>query len=136
MSLSQKLQKLQNRAARIITFSNYDRSTDELLRMVNWVKLDRPCLVDKSILVFKSLNRMVPDYLSSHVAFRSDTLTYNLRESDFSFAIPQPRTNYCKRGLSHSGAVLWNGLPLDIRQSLSLDVFKCKLKSDFDVRFK
>ena len=34
-SLSQKLQKLQNRAARVITFSNYDRSTDELLRMVN-----------------------------------------------------------------------------------------------------
>ena len=41
MSLSQKLQKLQNRAAGVITFSNYDRSTDELLRMVNWVKLDR-----------------------------------------------------------------------------------------------
>ena len=28
-------QKLQNRAARVITFSNYDRSTDELLRIVN-----------------------------------------------------------------------------------------------------
>ena len=34
-SFSQKLQKLQNRAARVITFSNYVRSTDELLRMVN-----------------------------------------------------------------------------------------------------
>ena len=40
-SLSQKLQKLQNCTARVITFSNCDRSTDELLRMVNWVKLDR-----------------------------------------------------------------------------------------------
>ena len=48
MSLPQKLQKLQNRVARVITFSNYDRSTDELLRMVNWVKLDRQRLVDKS----------------------------------------------------------------------------------------
>ena len=104
--------------------------------MVNWVKLDRQRLVDKSILMYKIVNRMVPDYPSSHFALRSDTLTYNLRESDFSFAIPQPRTNYCKRGLSYSGAVLWNGLPLDIRQSLSLDVFKCKLKSDFDGRFK
>ena len=36
MSLTQKLQNLQNCAARVITFSNYDRSTDELLRMVNW----------------------------------------------------------------------------------------------------
>ena len=80
---------------------------------------------------------MVPDYLSSYFAFRSDTLTYNLRESDFSLAIPQPRTNYFKRSLSYSGAVRWNALPLDIRQSLPLDIFKRKLKSyDFDGRFK
>ena len=130
-------QKLQNRAACVITFSNYDRSTDELLRMVNWVTLDRQRLVDKAILMYKIVNRMVPDYLCSHFVFCSDTLTYNLRESDFSLAIPQPRTNYCKRRLSYSGALLWNGLPLDIRQSLSLDVFKRKLKSyDFAGRFK
>ena len=84
----------------VITVSNYDRSTNELLRMVNWVNLDRQRLVDKAILMYKIVNRMVPDYLSSHFAFRSDTLTYNLRESDFSLAIPQPRTNYCKRSLS------------------------------------
>ena len=79
---------------------------------------------------------MVPDYVSSHFVFRSDTLTYNLR--DF-FRLPFHRdspTNYCKSGLLCSGAVLWNGLPLDIRQSLSPDVFKYKLKSyDFDGRF-
>ena len=57
MSLSQKLQKLQNRAARVITFSNYDCTTDELLRMVNWVELDRQRLVDKAILMYKIVNR-------------------------------------------------------------------------------
>ena len=116
-------QKLQNRAARVITFSNYDRSTDELLQMANWVKLDRQRLVDKSIMMYKIVNRMAPDYFCSHVVFRSDTLTYNLRESDFSLAIPQPRTNYYKRSLSYSGAVLWNCLPLDMRQSPSLNMF-------------
>ena len=115
-SLSQKLQKLQNRAVRVITFSNYDQSTDELLRMVNWVKLDRQRFVDKSIMMYKIVNYTVPDFLSSHFVFRSDTLTYNLRDSDCSLAIPQPRTNYCKRSLAYSGAVLWNSLPLDIRQ--------------------
>ena len=63
----------------------------------NWVKLDRQRLVDKSILMYKIVNRMVPDNLSSHFTFRSDTLTYNLRESDFSLAISQLRTNYCKK---------------------------------------
>ena len=132
-SLSQKLQKLQNRASRLVTFSNYNRSTDELLQMVNWVKLDHQCLVDKSIMMYKIVNRMAPAYFCSHFVFCSDTLTYNLRESDFSIAIPQPRTNYYKRSLSYSGAVLWNCLPLDISQSPSLKVFKSKLKNyDFD----
>ena len=73
---SQKLQKLQSRAARVITFSNYDRSTDELLRMVNWVKLDRQRLVNKSILMYKIVNNMVPNYLSSYFVFRSDTVRF------------------------------------------------------------
>ena len=96
--------------------------------MVNWVKLDRQRLADKSIMMYKIVNRMAPDYFCSHFVFRSDTLTYNLRESDFSLAIPQPRTNYYKSSLSYSGAVLWNCLPLGIRQSPSLNVFKSKLK--------
>ena len=58
-TLSQKLHKLQNRAARVITFSNNDRNTDELLRMVNWVKLDRQRLVNKSIMMYKIVNNMV-----------------------------------------------------------------------------
>ena len=56
--------------------------------MVNWVIPDRERLVDKSM--YKIANNMVSDYLSSHLVFRSDTLTYNLRESDCSLAIPQP----------------------------------------------
>jgi len=72
---------------------------------------------------------MAPDFLSSHFIFRSDTLTYNLRDSDCSLAVPQPRTN------SGDGAVLWNSLPLDIRQSPSLDEFKSKLMNyHFDSR--
>ena len=74
-SLSRKLQKLQNRAPHVINFSNYVCSTDEMLRMVNWVKLDRQCVVDKSAMMYKIVNNMVPDYLGSHFVFRSDALT-------------------------------------------------------------
>ena len=81
------------------------------------------------------LGLMAPDYFCSHFVFRSDTLTYNLRESDFSLAIPQPRTNYYKRSQCHT-AVLCCGIAypaLDKRQSPSLNVFKSKLNYyDFD----
>ena len=88
--------------------------------MVNWVKLDRQRLVDKSIMMCEIVNNMVLEYLSSRFVSHSDTLTYNLRDSDGTLAIPQPCTNYCKRSLSYSGIVLWNSLPLNIRQSVSL----------------
>ena len=56
-----------------------------------------------------------------------------IQDSDCLLAIPQPHTNNFKRSLSCSGAVLWNGLPSDICQSLSLDEFKSKLKNyNFD----
>ena len=55
---------------KLIKKKNYDRSTDELLRMVNWVKLDRQRLVDKSIMMYKIVNRMAPDYFCSHFVFR------------------------------------------------------------------
>ena len=101
--------------------------------MVNWVKLDRQRLVDKSIMMYKIVIHMVPEYLCSRFVFRSDTLTDKLRGSDGTLAIPQPHTNYCKRSLSYSGVVLWNSLSLNIRQSLSLNQFKSKLKNyDFD----
>ena len=64
-----------------------------MVNRVNW--LDRQRFIDKSVLMYKIVNRMIPDYPSSPFVFRSDTLTNNLRESDFSLAIPQPLTNYC-----------------------------------------
>ena len=69
-------QKLQYRATCIITFSNYDSSTDELLQMENWVniKLDCQHLVDKSIMMYKIVSNMVLDYLRSHFVFRSENL--------------------------------------------------------------
>ena len=115
-SLSQKLQNLQNRAARVITFSNFDSCT-ELFPELRWVKLDRQRSVDKAIMIYKTLNGPVPQYLCSRFVQRSDMLSYELRGNDHRLAIPLPRTNYCKRSLTYSGAVLWNGLPLGLRQS-------------------
>ena len=44
-------------------------------------------------MVYKSLNGLAPNYLSSRFIQRSDVITtYNLRDSDGKLAIPLPRT--------------------------------------------
>ena len=119
--LSQKLQKLQNHAARIITFSNYDRNTDELLNSLNWHKLEHQRAESKSTVN----NRFFP---------HNEALSYNLRNTEGKLSIPQPRTNYCKRSFSYSGAVLWNSLPNEIKLSSTLNELSSKRISCFDRR--
>ena len=127
--LSQKLQKLQNCAARIITFSNYDSNTDELFCDLNWSKLNHQRAVSKAIMMYNTIHNQIPGYLSSRFILRHEVLSCSLRNNEYKLSIPQPRTNYCKLSFSYSGAVLWNSLPREIKQSNSLKEFKTKLKN-------
>ena len=53
--LSDQLQKLQNHAARIITFSNYDANINDLFKQLKWNTPDHQCKVSKAILMYKVL---------------------------------------------------------------------------------
>ena len=66
-TLSTKLQKLQNRAARIITYSSYDVNADLLIEKLGWRKLDSQRQIHKATMVFKSLNGLAPHYLRGNV---------------------------------------------------------------------
>ena len=70
------LQKLQNRAARIITSLNYGASLDELLQSLNQHKFELQRKVDLSILMYKDLNNETPEYLSSKFIFYVWTQRY------------------------------------------------------------
>ena len=64
---------------------------------------------------------------------RCDLTSYNLRENEYKLAVPQPRTELCKRSLSYSGSVLWNSFPLEVRQLKSPSILKEKLREkNFD----
>ena len=65
-TLSEKLQKLQNRAARILTSSgSYDADAGYLLQQLGWKDLIAQRQIQVALMVFKALNDLVPDYLSS-----------------------------------------------------------------------
>ena len=84
-SLATKLQKLQNRAARILTFSPYDASVDNLFTSLAWKKLEA------SMVYIKSLHGLAPQYLNSLFPIVMKSLV-----SEGKLAIPLPRTNYVK----------------------------------------
>ena len=120
---SSKLQKLQNRAARVITSSSYDVDVDSLFHNLSWKELHSQRQIQKAFMVFKSLNGLVPEYLTSKFVTRNVS-NYALRDSANKLVVPFPRTNYMKNSFSYSGATLWNSLPHNIRESGSLNQFK------------
>ena len=127
ISLAEKLQKLQNRAARILLSAPYDANATDLFRRLNWKNLKNQRLYTKAIMMFKNLNGETPDYLSTKFIFRNDTTSYRLRNSERRLVLPQPRTDYVRKSFSYSGAVLWNSLPTDFRVSKTLGEFRTKL---------
>ena len=62
-TLAAKLQKLQNRAFRIITLENYSTRSADILNKVGIPNLDKRRMQQLSILMYKVKNRLVPEYL-------------------------------------------------------------------------
>ena len=77
-------------------------------------------------MVYKSLNGLAPKYMRSMFIFR-DTV-FSLRDAEGKLNIPKPRTNYLKNSFSYNGAVLWNSLPVRLRQAETLQSFKVGLR--------
>ena len=120
--LGEKLQKLQNRAIRVITKSSYDTSSRFLLNSLGWDNLSVRRAKQKANLMYKCINNLAPAYLCNLFAPR--TPNYYFRNAKKKLMLPKPRTDYLKRSFSYSGALLWNNLPEEIRTSNSLGLFK------------
>ena len=61
--LVDKLQKMQNRAARILTFSNYDVRSSVLLDELGWERLEYVRLKQLALTMYKIYNDLSPSYL-------------------------------------------------------------------------
>ena len=72
-------QKLQNRAVRVLTFSNYDVDAGQLLEILGSTNLYRQRNIQKATMVFKCLHGLTPDYLAWKFSERNTS--YNFMDS-------------------------------------------------------
>ena len=63
--MQNKVQKLQNRTARVLTYSNHDADAGHLFELLRWKNLASQQQIQRSIMVYKSLHGSAPDYLCS-----------------------------------------------------------------------
>ena len=123
-----KLQKLQNRYARLVL--NVDRFTSKcfLLTTLNWQSVEQRIKYHYCILTYKALNNLAPSYMKSLI--KKHSFYYCTRYSlDSPLSIPHPRTEYKKRSFTYVGSSLFNKLPSTVQFSSSIQVFKNKCKN-------
>ena len=123
-----KIQRLQNTLARVVTNTSKFEHITPILKKLHWLPIKQRIDYKLCLLTFKTLQIRQPLYLFNSLSFPSHSLS--TRSSDSSvLSIPYVRTSLGKRAFSVIAPRLWNSLPPDTRNSLSLSTFRSKLKT-------
>ena len=86
------LQKLQNRAARIVTNSSYDASASPLLSKLEWPSIDEIIKEETTNIVHKSINNLAPKYQCKLFTRNSSRDIVSLRSSETDSYFPFMKT--------------------------------------------
>ena len=121
------LQKIQNRAARIVTSSPYDASAAPIIQNLGWLTISNLVRKETATLTYKSLNLLAPDYLRKFFKKCSDDRERFLRSSETDLKIPLLKTINGQKAFSYRSPKLWNGLQRATNLAPSLKTFKEQL---------
>ena len=119
-----QLQKLQNRAARIVTNSSFDAPSGPLIRSLGWKTVRELVDQDSRLMVYKSINELAPQYMSNLFTRNSTCSSRSLRSTKTDLRIPKKTSANGQKCFSYRGAKLWNSLPAETKQAPSIAVFK------------
>ena len=121
----QKLERLQYRALRFV-HNNYEARYEELLEMSGEKTLIVKRMHTLGVEMYKCLNKLSPSYLSEK--FNKNETEYNLRDGNRLLKKKVNTKCFGLRTFSYSGAKLWNNLPMEIKNSVTLNEFKERIK--------
>ncbi|MCG7869794.1 MAG: hypothetical protein JAY74_25915 [Candidatus Thiodiazotropha taylori] len=125
-----KITKLQRRACKLILRNEY-LTLEEARDRLKILSFTESVFLQKAKVMYKVANNIAPEYLTDLFQMRScntdDTIS-NLRSiSNRNFLIPKPKIDLFKNSMSYSGALIWNSIPLEIKNATTLSSFvnKC-----------
>ena len=110
-----KLNSLHRRAAKLL-LPDKNLSTDEKMKALSILPLQKQLYFNKAVLMFKMNRRMTPSYIIS-LFTESNNRTNR-------YVLPKPRIDLYKTSLSFSGSACWNSLPVAIKTVGTIKSFK------------
>ena len=101
--LTDKLQILQNRTARVITGTDYRMPPSDLLSKLNRPSLKEERNKQNALMMFKIMNGMTPAYLEDIFTRNVGRSVYNLKISRRNLALPAVKTDYYRNSFAYIG---------------------------------
>jgi hypothetical protein len=122
-----KLQRVQNNAARIVMESRRSSDATPLLRQLHWLSLQQRVTYKLAVLTYKIRSSSTPQCLSIHLNSRLRERT--LRSSSAPLLpVPSIKTEFA-RSFRYAAPHTWNSLPVTVQIRSSLASFKTALKT-------
>ena len=117
----------QKRAARIILDNNdYQYPSKEMFSQLKWMPIRDRFNYRKAIMVFKSRNKLTPVYMTEMFKTIGEThsrVTRASQREDLYLPGGRHKKLYTD-SFAYSGALIWNSLPVNVRNCESLASFK------------
>ena len=125
----QKLQRVQNVAARIITGTRRREHITPVLKSLHWLPILSRINFKILVTVYKCVHVLAPAYLSDMLVRHHPTRSLR-SASRHSLVVPFTKSKMVsERAFSAAGPRLWNALPENIKLQDSLQAFKSHLKT-------
>ena len=126
-----KLQQVQNTAARIVTRTSRNSHITPVLKELHWLPIKHRVQFKILMHTYKALHGLAPKYISDMLCVYQPKRA--LRSMDTcTLVVPKARTvTYGDRQYKSMAPKLWNALPARIRQARTLETFKSQLKTHF-----
>ncbi len=128
-SLINKLQLVQNAAARVLTRTrNYDHISP-VLSTLHWLPIKHRIDFKILLIIYKALNGLAPRYLSGLLSHYSPPRLLCSQNSGHLIIPIISKSTACSRSFSYLAPKLWNNLPSTVREADTLCQFKSRLKT-------
>ena len=123
--------KYSEKSARTILQKSYDTPSTQLFTQLKWMSFKNRCNYHTGVLVYKALNHLTPSYITElleSASFNSIRLRSSYQYKLSYASLKTPKTNYMLSTFSKRGRDIWNIIPIEIKQTKSLNSFKFLFK--------
>ena len=125
-TLITKICKIQYRTLQVV-YNESNKLDEELLQLNNNVSINQRHLQCLALEVFKSLMHLNSEFI--WYFFNGYSISYDLRKGTKLFLPPVKSFRFGLNSVHFRGNILWNNLPLSIKNSQTINKFKSKLKN-------